>query len=323
MHGSELEKRAVAARLPTSARLQIVSPCPTPPRGPHWLHEIKHDGHRLTAIISEGGSLRLLSRRGLDRTALFRTPFRKLASAARTMVLDGEIAIPDDRGVTHLDALTDALAGKQAERPAYFAFDLLYLDGHDLRRCPIEHRKAALRQVLDDHPCERVIYVDHVIGRGDELFAHVRAIGAEGIVSKRMGQPYRGGESRDWLKTKCSEIGRFVVTGFQELGEGRLEAIHVAEERDDGLHPVGQVRFGFAGKGLRSVLDALREGRVKGSVVTVPPVLSAEAKFFGGHQAGSIRDGVILALAERRTVAHARLWCCDCDDALAAYDVHD
>jgi len=148
----------------------------------------------------------LLSRNGYDRTKLFREPFGPLLDARLPpMVLDGEIAVPDDRGVTHLDALSDARSDGRPERLAYFAFDLLHLDGQDLRRCPIEDRKILLRDVIGAARCERVVYVDHVLGIGKELFEAVRQIGAEGIVSKRQGSLYRGGESREWLKTKCSE----------------------------------------------------------------------------------------------------------------------
>jgi len=140
---------AVSARMPRDVRLQIVTPCKRPPVGDGWLHEIKHDGHRLVAIVRGDGQLMLLSRNGYDRTRLFRAPFRPLIHAKLPpMVLDGEIAVPDDRGVTHLDALSDAISEGHPERLAYFAFDLLHLDGHDLRRCPIEDRKMLLRDVI-------------------------------------------------------------------------------------------------------------------------------------------------------------------------------
>ena len=113
----------------------------------HGLHEIKHDGHRLIAIVPARGKLKLLSRNGHDRTALFRGPFRELVAQGRAMVLDGEIAVPDERGVTHIDLLQDAFGSRGADRLTYFAFDLLYLDEHDRRRCPIEERKALLQQV--------------------------------------------------------------------------------------------------------------------------------------------------------------------------------
>lgn len=282
---------AVQADVPRDIRLQIVTPCKRPPDGYGWLHEIKHDGHRLVAIIPPRGELRLLSRNGYDRTPLFREPFRPLADAGLPpMVLDGEIAVPDERGVTHLDWLSEAISERRPERLAYFAFDLLHLDGHNLRRCPIEDRKMLLRDVLGSVRCERIMYVDHVRGVGRELFEAVQQIGAEGIVSKRRGSMYRGGESRDWLKTKCSETGVFAITGFQELGEGRLEAIYVAEERDGKPRPAGQVRFGFAGKGLWQELDRLRNGPPRKGVVPVRLGLLAEIKFFGRHKV-SIRRG--------------------------------
>ena len=224
-----LPPAATPADLPGEVRLQIVSHCAEPPGGDGWLHEVKHDGHRLVAIVA-GERLQLVSRNGYDRTALFREPFRGLAEAGLpAMVIDGEIAVPDERGVTHLDGLSEAISARRPERLAYFAFDLLHLDGHDLRRCPIEDRKMLLRDVIGAARCERLVYVDHVLGSGRELLEAVRQVGAEGIVSKRQGSLYRAGESRDWLKSKCHAIGSFVITGFSELGAGRLEAIYVAE----------------------------------------------------------------------------------------------
>ena len=147
-------------------------------------------------------TLKLISRNGYDRTVLFGEPFRPLAGLP-AMVLDGEIAVSDDGSVTHIDALSEALAEGHAERLAYFAFDLLHFDGHDLRRCPIEDRKTLLRDVISAARCEWMVYVDHVRGIGRQLFEAVWQVGGEGIVSKRRGSIYRGGESRDRLKTNC------------------------------------------------------------------------------------------------------------------------
>ena len=163
--------------------------------GDGWLHEIKHDGHRLVVAILPGdGRLMLLSRNGYDRTRLFREPFRPMLDVGLpAMVLDGEIAVPDDRGVTHLDALNQAIADRRPERLAYFAFDLLHLDGHDLRRCPIKHRKMLLQNAIGTAGCEQIVYVDHVQGIGKELFEAGRQIGAEGIVSKRRSSAAKAG----------------------------------------------------------------------------------------------------------------------------------
>jgi len=176
-----------------------------------------------------------------------------------------------------------------------FAFDLLYLDGHDLRRCRSKNagRSSGTYSTKPDaigsstRPRRR---------SRSRSVRPVRDIGAESIVSKRLGSLYRGRESREWLKTTCHEFGRFVITGFEELGEGRLEAVYVAEDIDGDLRPAGQIRFGFAGKGLWSKLDALRSGPARKEVVPVTPTLQAHVKFFGRYKRGAIRDGVILSL---------------------------
>ena len=95
-------------------------------------------------------------------------------------------------------------------------------------------------------------------------------------------------------------MGRFAVTGFQELGPGRLEALHVAEETEAGLIPAGQVRFGFAGKGLWARLDALRAATAnKAGVVSIEPALTVQVKFFGRQKGGALRDGVLLSVEEQ------------------------
>ena len=128
----------------------------------------------------------------------------------------------------------------------------------------------------------------------------MRQIGGEGIVSKRRRSLYRGGESREWLKTKCSETGVFAISGFSELGEGRLDAVYVAEARDGVLYPAGQVRFGFAGKGLWHLLDQRRAGIAEKGVVPVWLGLVTDIKLFGRHKGDSIRDGVILSVQESK-----------------------
>jgi bifunctional non-homologous end joining protein LigD len=214
------------------------------------------------------------------------------------MVLDGEITAPDDRGLTHLGHLQKAMELRKAGRLAYFAFDLLHLDGHDLRACLVEERKALLERVLNEAECPRVVYVSHVVGKGDQLFARAYAAGCEGIISKRLGTRYRAGQSRHWVKCKRSETGEFVVTGFRELGPLRLEAIRVAEERSGVLVPAGEVQFGV-GNGLWMALDPLRAGGAdERGVVPVRSEIRLTVKFFGRHRGGAIRDGVVLRAAE-------------------------
>jgi len=286
--------------VPRDIRLQIVSPSAVPSEGGGWLHEIKHDGHRVVGIVS-GQSLSLISRNGHNRTALFHEPFLLADAGLPPMMLDGEIAaVPDERGVTHFDSLNEAISARRFERLAYFAFDLLHLDGHDLRRCRLEDRKTLLRDLIGAARCERIVYVDHVVGIGRELLEAVRQVGAEGIVSKRAGSAYRDGVRRDWLKTKCHEVGQFVVTGFTELEGGRLEALHVAELNAGELVSAGLVQFGLAGKGLWPALDQLRAGSAERGVIPLRRPLQATVKHFGRIGGRYIRDGVLLGLSADR-----------------------
>jgi ATP-dependent DNA ligase len=155
-------------------------------------------------------------------------------------VLDGEIAAPDERGVTHLDDLAAAMQRRDTAALAFFAFDILHLDGCDLCRCPLVERKAILAELLRSAGCSRLLYVDYVDDGGDRLLAAAREIGAEGIVAKRRAGLYRDGPSREWLKTKVSEVGKFVITGFRDVTPGKIEAITVAEIAGDKLMPVGE-----------------------------------------------------------------------------------
>ena len=152
---------------------------------------MEHDGHRLVAFVA-GGTIKLLSRNARNRTELFAEPFRGLAAAGLpALVLDGEIAVPDAQGVTHIDALNAAIAERRPKRFAYFAFDLLHLDRHDLRPCATEDRRALLRDVVGAAGCERIVVVDYMTSNGASLFEAVRQIGCEGIVAKRRGGTYR------------------------------------------------------------------------------------------------------------------------------------
>jgi bifunctional non-homologous end joining protein LigD len=134
--------------------------------------------------------------------------------------------------VTHFDDLAAAMQRRDTAVLAFFAFHILHLDGRDLRRCPLIERTSILAQLIRSAGRRRLVYVDHVENGGDRLLAAVREAGAEGIVAKRRAGLYRSGPSRDWLKTKCSEIGKFV-----RCHTGEIKAVTVAEVIDDKLPP--------------------------------------------------------------------------------------
>jgi bifunctional non-homologous end joining protein LigD len=182
----------------------FVRPClptraPEAPVGLGWLHEIKHDGYRLMARRA-GERVRLVSRGGYDFTDRFPAIVDALARlGARSCLIDGEAVVCDDRGLAVFDLLRRS--GRVDPGAILYGFDLLELDGEDLRRRPVEERKAALARLLRRAPSGLQL-TEHVGGDGAIVFAHACRLGCEGIVSKRLGSSYTSGRCRDWFKLK-------------------------------------------------------------------------------------------------------------------------
>ena len=186
-------------------RLGIIEPClPTPakapPSGPGWIHEIKHDGFRIMAR-RDGARVRLISRHGNDFTARFPVIASAVAALpARSCVVDGEAIVCDENGL----AIFDLIRGHGSKTSAVLcAFDLLELDGKDLRRRPIEERKDLLAKLLHDSDSDLGIVLNkHYEEDGATVFREACRLGCEGIVSKPLGSTYRRGRSPLWLKVK-------------------------------------------------------------------------------------------------------------------------
>jgi bifunctional non-homologous end joining protein LigD len=155
-----------------------------PPSGPGWLHEIKHDGYRMFAR-RDGERVRLITRNGFDWAARYPLVVKAVAGLkARSCTMDGEIAVCDGNGVAVFDLLRHG--PRQKTDAILYAFDLLELDGEDLRRRPIEERKEALATLLRGAPASLQL-VEHLVVNGAVFFELACALGAEGIVSKRLG----------------------------------------------------------------------------------------------------------------------------------------
>jgi ATP-dependent DNA ligase len=184
----------------------FIAPClptktTTLPSGGQWLHEIKHDGFRIIARKS-GGQVRLYSRPGNDFTRRFPLIVETLARLrSRSCIIDGEAVACDDNGVASFDLVRHHRANDSV---FLYAFDLIELNGDDLRRDPLEVRKATLASILvKARPGIRLN--EHIEGDGPTVFAHACKMGLEGIVSKRKDSAYRSGRSPDWLKMKNSD----------------------------------------------------------------------------------------------------------------------
>jgi bifunctional non-homologous end joining protein LigD len=187
----------IAPCLPTLSR--------TVPDGPQWAYEIKHDGFRFICR-RDGERVRVFSRNGRDWSDKVPAIVEAtLALPVTSATLDGEGVVVDDRGVTDFERLRSALAGRGGSRQVFlYGFDLLALDGEDLRRHPWEIGRATLTSLLREaSPGLRLS--EHLNGDGEIIFRHSCALGAEGIVAKRRDQPYRSGRCADWIKVKNPE----------------------------------------------------------------------------------------------------------------------
>jgi bifunctional non-homologous end joining protein LigD len=195
----------MSLRLRTRPTLGFVEPClpspaKRPPAGPNWLHEIKHDGFRIMAR-RDGAGVRLFTRNGNDFAARFPLAVAAIAALpAHSFLIDGEAIVTNDDGLADFELIRRHRHGGRA---VLCAFDLIELEGEDLRRAPIEHRKHKLaRLVRTPHP--GVVVNEHYDGDGDGdiVFKYACKLGCEGIVSKRLGSLYKSGRSPHWVKVK-------------------------------------------------------------------------------------------------------------------------
>jgi bifunctional non-homologous end joining protein LigD len=174
------------------------SPAKAPPSGPGWLHEIKHDGFRILARRAPAG-VRLITRNGNDFTSRF--PFIEMAVKSlpvRSCLIGGEAIVCDKDGL----AVFELIRGHRMIAGAmHCAFDLLEVNGEDIRNYPIEKRKNALAELLRDAHSS-IVLNEHFEEDGEIVFREACKLGCEGIVSKRLGSPYRSGRSPHWVKVK-------------------------------------------------------------------------------------------------------------------------
>ncbi len=240
--------------------LQLATLVDAVPEGDEWLHEQKFDGYRILAH-RDGARVALLSRRWKDWTAAFPTVAEAVAALpVRRAILDGEVAVVLPDGRTSFQALQNAF-GRPGANVIYFVFDLLALDGEDLRARPLEARKARLAALVGGAPGV-IRYSDHVVGGGARVFELACRSGFEGIVSKRRDQPYLPGRGNAWLKTKCIQRQEFVIGGFTEPEGSRtgIGALLVGYHEAGRLVYCGKVGTGYTHRmlvDLRARLDPI------------------------------------------------------------------
>lgn len=307
--------------LPEFVEPMLAKLAPVPPRGERWLHEIKFDGYRLQARI-EAGQVRLSTRSGLDWTEKFGPEIVKALAGlpAKAALLDGELVVETATGASSFSALQSDLSDGRTDRFIYHAFDLLHLDGQDLRHVAFVERKAALERLVATAD-RRIGYSDHFVETGDMVLRHACRLSLEGIVSKLRDAPYRAGRGNAWIKSKCSDRQEFVIGGFVPSTTSRqaIGSLVLGVYEGAGLTYVGRVGTGFTASVAASLfkrLDriAVSESPFAGPLTSqqrsevrhVKPDLVAEVEFRAWTADGHLRHAAFRGLREDKPPTEIR-----------------
>jgi bifunctional non-homologous end joining protein LigD len=221
------------------------------PVGPHWLHEIKFDGYRVQVHLNKG-KRKVYTRNGLDWTKRFSVVAGTLDMTGQA-IIDGEVVVIHE-GRTNFSELQAELAAGRQDRLVFYAFDLLWRDG-DLRKLPQIERKQMLSDLLGENDIgSPVIYSEHLIGDGQEMFEHAAKLNFEGIDSKNAQAPYRSDRNEGWLKIKTVQKGQFPVIGFVKDPTG-VAALYLGKREGGDLVYLGKVGTGWS----RTVSSQIRK----------------------------------------------------------------
>jgi bifunctional non-homologous end joining protein LigD len=306
---------ALRAKLPQRQAPQLAALTEEPPKGEGWISEIKFDGYRLLCWIDHG-KVRVVTRNGLDWTDRLPAVARAVGRLKiDTGLVDGELVALDKDGVSSFPALQAALSAGKDETLNLYLFDLLHLDGWDMRPCQLIDRKRVLSGLSEWHGMLR--YSDHHDGDIGRMRREACRIGLEGIVCKQVDAPYREGRGRGWLKVKCLGREEFIVLGWTPPGGSRtgLGSLHLGYyDRDKKLHYAGGVGSGFSddelgrlSKRLAGVASDLPKSLLVAGdplpkdIHWVQPALVAEVQFTGWSGSGRVRHAVYLGLREDKS----------------------
>jgi bifunctional non-homologous end joining protein LigD len=314
-------RKGPAAKMPAFVAPQLCTLVDATPEGDDWIHEIKYDGYRIETAIADG-KVKLYTRKGLDWTGKFAAVVPAFAALpCPSALIDGEIAIADAKGRTDFGALQQAIGGDQTGM-AYYAFDLLHLDGEDLRKKPLIERKEALQALLSKLPkASPIVYSDHVVGQGDGVFSNACRLELEGVISKRADAPYRSERTKGWLKVKCGMRQEFVIIGWRSSDvKGRPFSSILL-----GLHEGGELTYrGRVGSGFGEAEIELLWPQMKQRAIDAPPVadipreirrdahyvkpeLIAEIAFRGWTKDGVVRQGSYKGLRQDKTAREMKV----------------
>ena len=260
---------AVKTPLPATLAPQLASLASAAPTSGEWLWEIKFDGYRLMTRIADGKAT-LITRGGHDWSAKMPALVEALNGLALTSAwLDGEIVVLGPSGTPDFNALQNAFDRSRTDAIVYFLFDVPYFEGYDLRKVALVERRRLLKQLLDEHPDDRLRFSADFDADAASIMESARRMGLEGVIAKRKDAPYESRRTETWLKLKNKLRQEFVVTGYTDRASGEAEvgSLLLAVHGDDGqLAYVGNV-----GTGWNAATAAALKARLKKIEVATSP----------------------------------------------------
>lgn len=272
------------------------------PSGEKWIHEIKYDGYRVQVHL-DSGKRKVFTRNGLDWTKRF-SQIAGAIDIPGQAILDGEVVVIHE-GRTSFSELQAELARGRQDRLVYYAFDLLWRDG-DLHKLPQIERKKALLDLIGENGIEApIVFSEHLIGDGQEMFEHAAKLNFEGIISKNSQAPYRSDRNEGWLKIKTVQKGKFPVIGFVKDPTG-VAALYLGKREGKDLVYMGKVGTGWSrtvSSQIRKQLDTvvspkskLTKPIKKPKVIWVEPSFMAEVEYRDITSEGLLRQSSFKGL---------------------------
>jgi bifunctional non-homologous end joining protein LigD len=272
------------------------------PEGQRWIHEIKFDGYRVQLHIANE-DVKVFTRRGNDWTRRF----KKIANdafliSASSAIIDGEVVVPAADGTTDFSVLQNELKGK-SDKIAMVAFDLLYLNGCDLRKLPLVERKALLKKLIAKTAIQ---FSESFEVNGPEMFKHACGVGLEGVVSKVRDSRYNPGRGNDWVKKTCAQRETLPIAGFA-MRENKFDGLYLARLKGRELVYAGKVDHGFDRASARDLQTRLKPlvrktqpyaKRIAHRGIWVEPSLMAEIEYRAKSAEGKVRHPFFKGIRE-------------------------
>jgi bifunctional non-homologous end joining protein LigD len=272
------------------------------PSRERWIHEIKFDGYRVQVHL-RNATVNVFTRRGNDWT----NRFRKIAADAwhinaGSAIIDGEVVVPTEDGTTDFSVLQNELKGR-SKKIVMVAFDLLYLDGHDLRKLPLFERKALLKKIVSETDIQ---FSESFEVDGRDMYKHACKTGLEGVVSKVRDSKYVSGRGNDWVKKTCAQRETLAIAGFALDGK-KWDGLYLGRRNGSDLIYAGKVDRGFdtaSAKDLQARLKPLIRDtqpyskRIAHRGIWVEPSLLAEIEYRAKSAEGKVRHPFFKGIRE-------------------------